>query len=132
MARSSEYDFKKCIEICELVANGQNITKVLKSNNQYPTWSTFRRWKSNHSELRTLYVNAVQDKSEPLLQEMDDILTDLRNGKIEPSVANVLIQAIKWKMAKFYPKMFGDKTRHEVTGEDGGDIVVKIEMPEDM
>ena len=69
MARPSEYNFDLCIEICELVAKGDNIIKVLDSDNLYPSWSTFRRWKRENDELRTLYINSVQDKAEALENE---------------------------------------------------------------
>ena len=37
-------------------------------------------------------------------------MLSLKNKEIDPASANVLIQTLKWKMAKFYPKVFGDKT----------------------
>ena len=82
---------------------------ILASNDKYPSWSTFRRWKNDNEELRTLYVNSQQDKGIALEKEIDDTLQLLRDGEIDASTANVIIQTIKWKMAKFYPKMFGDK-----------------------
>jgi hypothetical protein len=39
----------------------------------------------------------------------------LKEGTYDPSTANVLIQTLKWKAAKYYPKMFGDKVQNEVT-----------------
>ncbi|MCT4088820.1 hypothetical protein HZP82_15685 [Elizabethkingia anophelis] len=108
MARPSEYDFELCKEICDEVANGENIISVLKESS-YPSWSTFRRWKNEHEELRTLYVNSQQDKGIALENEIDDVMQSLKDGDMEASVGNVLIQTLKWKMAKFYPKMFGDK-----------------------
>lgn len=117
MARPSEYNFDLCIEICEKIANGQNIINVLNSNNEYPSWSTFRRWKRENDELRTLYINSVQDKAEALENEMDDYRAMLLSKEIDPSTYNTLVQTIKWKMAKFYPKMFGDKTDITSGGE---------------
>lgn len=117
MANTTNYDYALCESICEEVANGGNVVKVLKDNKKYPSWSTFRRWKNEHEELRTLYVNAIQDKSEAVLFEIDEISMELRKGILEPSVANVLIQTLKWKAAKFYPKMFGDKIDHTSGGE---------------
>lgn len=108
MARPSEYDFELCKKICDEVANGENIISVLKESS-YPSWSTFRRWKNENEELRTLYVNSQQDKGIALENEIDDIMQSLKEGEMEASVGNVLIQTLKWKMAKFYPKMFGDK-----------------------
>lgn len=109
MARPSEYNFKLCEEICDEIANGKNIIKILESKEEYPSWPTFRRWKNEHAELRTLYVNSQQDKGIALENEIDDTMQLVKEGTIDASTANVLIQTLKWKMAKFYPKMFGDK-----------------------
>ena len=118
--RPSEYDYNLCIEICEEVAYGKNIMQVLDSQKYFPSWSTFRRWKRDNPELQTLYVNAIHDKSEAVIQEIDDIQLELRKGKIDASTANVLIQTLKWKAAKFYPKMFGDNKQvdHTTAGKE--------------
>lgn len=109
MARLTEYDYQLCIEICDMVANNQNIMDVLESDSRYPSWPTFRRWKHNNEELRTLYVSSQQDKAIAIEKEIDDTLQLLKSGEIESSSANVIIQTLKWKMGKFYPKMFGEK-----------------------
>jgi hypothetical protein len=109
MARPHEYDFNLCLEICEKIAEGKNIVNVLNSNDNYPVWSTFRRWKRDNEELRTLYVNSQQDKAEALENEMDNYRDMLISAKIDASTYNTLVQTLKWKMSKFYPKMFGDK-----------------------
>jgi len=110
MARLSEYDFEMCVDICNELANGQNIKRILDSNERYPDWTTFRRWKQNNEELRTLYINSQQDKAIALENELDDLRDMLTTKEIDSSTYNVLAQTIKWKMAKFYPKVFGDKT----------------------
>ena len=115
MARPSEYNYDLCLEICEEVAEGHNIMDVLKNNDKYPAWSTFRRWKRDNDELRTLYVNSVQDKAEALEFELDEYRDMLLNKEIDASTYNTLAQTIKWKMAKFYPKMFGDNKQLDVT-----------------
>ena len=109
MARLTEYDYQLCIEICDKVANNQNIIDVLASDDRYPSWPTFRRWKHNNEELRILYVSSQQDKGIAIEKEIDDTLQLLKSGEIESSSANVIIQTLKWKMGKFYPKMFGEK-----------------------
>ena len=116
MARLTEYNFDLCIEICDKVADGLNIMDILASNDNYPSWSTFRRWKNDNEELRTLYVNSQQDKGIALEKEIDDTMALLKLSTIDASTANVIIQTIKWKMSKFYPKMFGDKL--DLTSKD--------------
>lgn len=115
MARPSEYDFKLCKLICDELADGDNIKSILKEA-KYPDWSTFRRWKNENEELRTLYVNSQQDKAIALESEIDDTISLLKEGTLEASEANVIIQTLKWKMAKFYPKVFGEKVDIEQSG----------------
>lgn len=109
MARISEYDFKLCQEICDQISDGDNIVNILHTNTRYPSWSTFRRWKAEHAELQTLYVKSQQDKAIALENEIDDYRAMLLSKEIDASTYNVLVQTLKWKMAKFYPKMFGEK-----------------------
>ena len=117
MARLTEYNFDLCIDICNELANGQNIKRILDSNDKYPDWTTFRRWKQNNEELRTLYINSQQDKAIALENELDDLRDMLTAKEIDASTYNVLAQTLKWKMAKFYPKVFGDKTDITSGGE---------------
>jgi hypothetical protein len=112
MARLTEYNFDLCIEICNELADGQNIKRILNSNDKYPDWTTFRRWKQNNEELRTLYINSQQDKAIALENELDDLRDMLMAKEIDPSTYNTLAQTLKWKMAKFYPKVFGEKLQH--------------------
>lgn len=121
--RPSDYDYNLCVEICEKVADGDNIMSILNNNSQYPSWSTFRRWKRDNEELRTLYINAQQDKAEALEKEIDDYRAMLLAKEIDPATYNTLVQTLKWKMAKFYPKVFGDKVDVTSQGE-------KIQQPQ--
>lgn len=119
--RPIEYNLEVCLMICEEVSDGGNIMDVLDSNAEYPSWSTFRRWKRDNDELRTLYVNSVQDKAEALEKEMDDYRDMLLTKEIDASTYNTLVQTLKWKMSKFYPKMFGDNSKVDLT-TNGKDI----------
>ena len=117
MARPSEYNFELCNQVCERVMNGENIKKVLSSDDTYPSFPTWCKWKRENEELLNLYVNAIQDKAESVDEQIDDIWEGCRNGIYDASTANVLIQTLKWKAAKYYPKMFGDKIDHTTGGD---------------
>ena len=125
MARLTEYNYDLCVEICNELANGQNIKRILDANSEYPDWTTFRRWKQNNEELRTLYVSSQQDKAVALENELDDLRDMLTSKEIDSSTYNVLAQTLKWKMAKFYPKVFGDKV--DVTS---GDKPIQVAPPQ--
>ena len=116
MARLTEYNYDLCVEICDLVANGSHIIDALNSNDNYPSWSTFRRWKRDNDELQTLYTRSIQDKSEMVIFEINQTMTDLKDKTIDASQARVLIDTYKWLASKYYPKMFGDKL--DLTSKD--------------
>jgi hypothetical protein len=40
-------------------------------------------------------------------------------NEIDSSTYNVLVQTIKWKMAKFYPKVFGDNKQVDLLNNGG-------------
>lgn len=117
MARPSEYNFDLCIEICDEIAKGRNVIETLNSDERFPDWTTFRRWKNNNDELRTLYVNSQQDKAIALESEIDDLRAMLLAKEIDYPTYNALVNTLKWKMAKMYAKLFGDKIQTEHSGE---------------
>lgn len=116
MARPNTYNFELCKEICEKVANGGHVIKVLESDDKYPSWSTFRRWKNENEELQTLYTIAIKDKTEALTLEINSIMQDMKSGNIDHQIGRVLIDTLKWFSAKFYPKMYGEKV--DVTSDN--------------
>lgn len=118
--RPNTYNIELCREICGEVANGMNIKAVLNSQDRYPTFQTWCNWKRDNQELFDLYIKAIQDKADSVDEEMDHIYSMLKSKEIDPSTANVLIQTLKWKAAKYYPKMFGERVQQEHSGEIKG------------
>ena len=116
---ASKFDINIVNEVCELVADGMNVKAALKSKEHHPSYETWRRWKNENNEVYVLYVKALQDKGESMDFMIDEVMQDLRDGLIDASTANVIIQTLKWKAGKYYPKMFGDK----VDFTSGGDKI---------
>lgn len=110
--------------IIDEVKNGSNIKDACKKAKiDFTTWS---RWKEENEVVYHLYVKAREDKAEGLESEIDRIMLLLEQDQISPAAANVLIQTLKWKLSKFYPKMFGDKI--DVTS--GGEKVKQYSISE--
>lgn len=112
--RPTTYSLEIAIEICTEISLGGDVVDILKKK-KYPSFPTWCKWKRENDELLKLYVNSVQDKSDIELHEMNEIQQELRDGKLTPAQANVLIQTIKWKLAKFYPKMYGERQELDIT-----------------
>lgn len=130
MARLSEYNFELSKEICERVSNGERIKVILKSNDKYPSFPTWCKWKRENIELLNLYTCSIQDKAENGDDTIDEILEDVKNGTIDPAQARVIIDTLKWKLSKYYPKMFGDSSKLDVT--TNGKDIQKEHTPESL
>jgi len=117
MARPSDYTIEMATEICEEVANGFNIKTVLKSQERYPSFPTWCKWKRENDQLLNLYTRSIQDKAESVDEEIDHIYDEIKAGNIDASSGRILIDTLKWKASKYYPKMFGDKIDHTTGGE---------------
>lgn len=128
--RPSEYNYELCVEICKEVSEGRNIKHVLASKDEYPNFNTWCDWRRNNEALSNLYTQSVQNKAESKEAEIEEYKEKLLNGDIDPATARVLIDASKWQAAKYYPKMFGDKSQVDVTsgGDKITDRVVQIEI----
>lgn len=134
-AEGNDYASKFSIDIVKSIIDevrgGENI-KIACSNNKID-FTTWCRWKEENDQVYNLYVKAREDKAEGLESEIDRLMKLCEEDKLTPSAANVLIQTLKWKLSKFYPKMFGDKV--DITS--GGDKIkeysiadIKREMEE--
>lgn len=128
MARPSEYNYDLCVEICTEVAEGLNIKTVLKSRDEYPDFSTWCKWKREHDELSNLYTRSIQDKAESVDEEIDFIYSEIKAGTIDPAAGRLLIDTLKWKASKYYPKMFGEKVQQEHSGEIKTTPTLKVEI----
>ena len=117
MARPSEYNIKICNEICERIVLGEHIKPILDSDDKFPTFPTWCKWKREHDELFNMYTRSIQDKAEMLIFEINQTMQDVRTGTLDASQGRLIIDTYKWMASKFYPKMFGDRTDITSGGE---------------
>ena len=116
MARPSKYDIKVCNEICERIVLGEHIKPILDSDDRFPTFPTWCKWKRENDELFNLYTRSIQDKAEMLVFEINQTMFDVRTGVLDASQGRLIIDTYKWLASKFYPKMYGDKV--DVTSDN--------------
>lgn len=125
MARPSEYNIELCNEICERIVLGEHIKPILDSDDKFPTFPTWCKWKRENDELFNLYTRSIQDKAEMLIFEINQTMQDVRTGTLDASQGRLIIDTYKWMASKFYPKMFGDKV--DITS---GDKPIQVATPQ--
>ena len=143
--RPSSYNKQTCDEICNRLALGESLRTICKSEH-LPNISTILDWISKHSEFSEQYARAREQQQEFYAEEILDIADDgqndymerlNKNGEIEMVVNHENIQRSrlrvdtrKWIMSKLAPKKYGDKVQQEISGKDGGELTVNVNISE--
>ena len=127
------------------MALGESLRTICKSEH-LPNISTILDWISKHSEFSEQYARAREQQQEFYAEEILDIADDgqndymerlNKNGEIEMVVNHENIQRSrlrvdtrKWIMSKLAPKKYGDKVQQEISGKDGGELIVNVNISE--
>lgn len=75
------------------------------------------------------YAKALHGLAHDQVEKLEQTIQDMRDGRLDPAIGRIEVEARKWFASKFLPKQFGDKVTQEHTGPDGGAIqVTRIEL----
>lgn len=109
--------------VCALIANGWSVGKIgrapgLPSRTTIFTWLATADAEPKEGEeakarpfdaFRQMYLRARELRAEARFERIDQVVHDMRIKKIDPQVARVEIDAIKWQLAKENQTRYGDK-----------------------
>jgi hypothetical protein len=127
IGRPSKYSEALIDEICERIANGESLNRILKDDHM-PDYKSVTTWLDdpNKPEFLQKYARARELQAETLADEIVSIAdeTDVTiddHGKVTfDSVAvarnRLRVDARKWVAAKLKPKKYGDKIEATHTG----------------
>ena len=104
------------VRICAMVAAGKTWRDVVAKPGM-PVLSTLARWVSENHAFREQHAHAREARAEVLLGEFEDERNKLKQCQTFVTIrrAEVNINALKWLMAKFYRRVYGDKLDVETT-----------------
>ncbi len=119
MSRRTTFTAEVGRKICELLADGHSLLAISKMPGM-PKISTLQGWAWNSEWSDESFVGnytrarALQAHSE--FDEMKETEGELRAGKIDPHTARVLLDNIKWRLAKMLPHTYGERSHLEISG----------------
>jgi hypothetical protein len=82
---------------------------------------TVYRHEREDEQFREQYERAREDAADTFADE----ITDIADTDDDVNRAKVRIDARKWVASRMKPKRWGDRQKHEVSGEGGGPLVIK-------
>lgn len=111
---------------CELIASGLSIRKAC-AHLGFDQRELSLYLDKNESEVPQ-YVRARERRADMRFEKVDEIMEDMRLGKLDPQQARVLLDAVKWQTAKEAPKRYGDslKLDGEVKTDNRLEIVRRV------
>jgi len=125
MAAHSKFSQKLVDEICELIAGGMSLRNVCKRPGM-PSRETVCQWLNHREEFRKAYSAAYVAQADSIEEEMAEIEGRLMRAKnpIDAQRAKVALSSMQWRAERRAPKKYGTKIQQEITGRDGGPVVI--------
>lgn len=70
------------------------------------------------------YVRATSNRGHARFESMDVIIQELRDKKLDPNSARVILDTWKWMAAREAPKRYGEKL--ELSGDANNPLVISV------
>lgn len=115
----SKYTPELAESICEKIAVGQSLFRIVHDDENMPDIGTVFRWLNRYPEFRAMYTQAREQQQHYFVDQMITISDD---NSIPSDQKRVMIDARKWLAAKLAPHTFGEKNITEHQGPGGGPI----------
>lgn len=144
MGRPSDYSLETATIICNRLADGESLRAICLDDG-LPDKSTVFRWLIANDSFRDQYARAREAQAEHLVDEILEISDNATNDWMERRSesekgagvnsgwvlngehvqrSRLRVDSRKWFASKVAPKKYGDKIMTEVTGANGGPLVV--------
>lgn len=109
MPRPSTYNRETADYVCEQLARGRSLKDICDNDEQAPSHETIRKWRRDNPDFDTQFLQARQDGVHVYVDEMREIENEIRNGRLDPAAARVILDTRKWIASKLNPRTYGDK-----------------------
>jgi hypothetical protein len=109
--------------ICVLLKTGYSLRAICDMKG-FPDRSTVTRWMETDAAFASKCARARDMQADLMDDRILDVANKVESGELTPDVGRVVVSALQWRAAKLKPKKYGDVSRHELTGADGGPITL--------
>lgn len=139
MGRPSEFNQETADAICERIADGESLRSICLDSGMPSRMSVFR-WLNDPERVafRDQYARAREEQAEFYAESIveiadeceveatykgEEVVLDISSSAIARN--RLRVDARKWYASKLAPKKFGDFKAVELTGANGGPVVIQ-------
>lgn len=120
-------------EICDRLATGESLFSICKDQ-RMPSEAGVRKWVETRPAFGAMYARAREFGCDSIAEQViaisDQVFVGpdgfVDNGAVQ--AARLQVDSRRWLLSKLVPKRYGDKVTQEITGEDGGALITRIEL----
>ena len=88
--------------------------RVVGKDSDMPSYEAFYQLKNRHQDVQARYNQAIEARATAIDDRIDEVLKDVREGNMDYQAGRLEIDTQKWRMAKFFPRLYGDNQKLEV------------------
>ncbi len=108
--------------ICERIADGRSLRSICEDKD-IPSRSVVYEALEGCKQFADRYARARKLRAEFRADEIIEIV----DSEPDPAIARVKMDARKWEASKLDPTRYGERTKTEVTGADGGPLAMTFD-----
>jgi len=96
-----------------IAIDGRSARSVGKDSDM-PSYEAFYKLKLKDATVQARYQAAVEARATAIDDRIDEVLEQVRDGRMDYQAGRLEIDTQKWRMAKFFPRLYGDTQKMEV------------------
>ena len=117
--RPTKYNPQAAQKVLDRLESGESLVSICRDPSM-PSRKTAYRWIDAHEEFRHRYAQARELGADYEFDELEEIAATATPETVQ--VVKLMIDTRKWKLARKFPKKYGDKVTNELVGPGGGPV----------
>jgi transposase-like protein len=123
VGRPTSYSEAVANEIVNRMIDGENMVAICRDENM-PSRSTVYQWLDANADFRARCARAREGLADYLVDQIEQMANDTDEDNYQSM--KVKIATAQWRAMKMAPKIYGDRSRTEITGADGAPIQTEV------
>jgi len=121
--RPTSYSESVADKIVNRMIDGENMVSICRDENM-PSRSTVYQWLDANVDFRARCARAREGLADYLVDQIEQMANDTDEDNYQSM--KVKIATAQWRAMKMAPKIYGDRSRTEITGADGAPIQTEV------
>ena len=121
VGRPTTYSESLADQIVNRMIDGESMVAICRDPSM-PSRYTVYQWLDAHAEFQTRCARAREGLADYLVDQIEQMAADTNEDNHQSM--KVKIATAQWRAMKMAPRVYGDRSRTEITGADGGPVAV--------